>query len=355
MAIESMRTEYDAHRTLLATESFDGPAAGVLGLRKVLGEDGPERTHVAALEHLRTVTLKFKEAERIMECAGLDPAATTTPAETGVRKAATLKFLRHLYLVGERGSQQVWVLSTPKKYTHYPLDELLTVKASHASIRDRLADVDEQFGTETRSRLCEAMALGLAWCEAAKFVLSSAKSDAAAMDKVKRWFAEGTTSVADLEKTIAALSAGFKKIAGSLNGNLVVITDMPSLRSDPKFEMTEAFMLSTGGKSQMPRTIYIEKALFENYDISVLHDMKKNWARVLVHECTHIDARTADKRYAYRGLRPGTGLGAADAAINADSWAFFAADCGGALTDGDRLRALDGTGGKLDKLAKNWN
>ena len=89
--------------------------------------------------------------------------------------------------------------------------------------------------------------------------------------------------------------------------------------------------------------------------MSVLHDMKKNWARVLLHECTHTDAKTQDKRYAFKGIRPGGNIDAAEAAVNADSWAFFAADAADALTDGERTRALGGTGGDLTKQAKNWN
>lgn len=179
------------------------------------------------------------------------------------------------------------------------------------------------------------------------------------MTTVKRWFAANTTTDEDLKKTIAKVLAGIKKMANTLNNNMVLITDMPSYRTDPNHDLEEAFMLDIGGKSEMPRTVYIEKALFKNYDISVLHDMKKNWTRVLVHEVSHIDGRTEDHRYAYAagGIAPVTGgaFTPEHAASNADSWAFFAADCGGALTNGDRTRALGGTGGALTELAKNWS
>ncbi len=39
--------------------------------------------------------------------------------------------------------------------------------------------------------------------------------------------------------------------------------------------------------------------------------------------------------------------------INADSWAFFAADSGGALVENEIARALGGTSGTLTKLDKN--
>lgn len=355
MANDRFGTEYDAQRTLLESATFAGVASGVLGLKKVLGATGPDRAHADALETFRTVSLKFKEADKIMEAAGLDPAGTGVPSEAAVKKAALLKFLRHMYLVSERGGQQVWVHATPAKYRQFPQDELLSVKTSHNLIKTKLSEVDEQFGAETRKRLGEATQMGLAWVESAKLVLSTAKTDAAAMAKVKRWFATDATSAADLTKTISAVHAGFKKMANSLNGNMLVITDMPQQRKDVNQAYTEAFMLSIGTDAEMPRTCYIEQALFSNFNISVLHDMKKNWARVIVHELTHIDGRTEDHAYAHAGIGVGTHITAEEAATNADSWAFFAADCGGALTAGDITRASGGTGGTLDKLPSNWN
>jgi hypothetical protein len=355
MANDRFGTEYEAQRTLLQTAALGGVVSGILDLKKVLGASGPDRNYAGALDTFRTVGLKFKEADKIMEAADLDPAGTGAPSEAGVRKAGLLKFLRHLYLVGGRGSQHVWVLSTPTAYTAYPQDELLSAKTSHSAVKAKLTDVTEKFDLTTRTRLGEAMQLGLAWVEAAKAVLGSAGSDAKSMEKVKRWFAAGATTPADLNKTIASVTAGFKKMANSLNSNLVVITDLPHKRSDPAQEYTEAFMYSIGAVAESPRTIYVEQALFHNFDISVLHDMKKNWTRVLVHECSHIDGRTEDKAYAHAGIGVGTDITAAEAAVNADSWAFFAADCGGALTDGDILRATGGTGGTLTKLAANWN
>jgi hypothetical protein len=82
--------------------------------------------------------------------------------------------------------------------------------------------------------------------------------------------------------------------------------------------------------------------------------MKKNWARVIVHECSRIDGRPDDKAYAHSGIGAGTHITSAEAAVNADIWALFAADCGGALTDGDITRAAGGTGGTLNKIPANW-
>jgi hypothetical protein len=345
--------EYTLCRETLEGQDFGGALPGLLDLTKALGAEGPELNFYGKVAHFREVTLKFKEADKIMEASGIP--ATGLAKDDAVKMAAGLKLLRHLYLAGARGSQQVWVVSTPSSYAKFASDELLDVKADATKIKAKLADVTEQFSEETKDHLAEAMQLGLSWCESAKIVLGAAATTPASRAIVERWFAASDTPATDLDKTIAALLAGFKKIAFALNHNLVVITDMPLYRSDATKNTVEAFVRRRDGKHERPRTIYIEKALFENYDVSVLHDMKKNWARVLVHECTHTEVATQDNGYAYRGIGPGTKITADKAANNADSWAFFAADCAGALTDGERLRALGGTGGKLTKLAKNWN
>lgn len=354
MPCKQLSDEYALHLETFKTQTFGGVLAGNEGeIKQVLDSTGPNSNFYNRLTFFRDVSLKLKETERIMEAAGVPGSGT--PQETAVKKAACLKFIRHLYLIGSRGSQEVWVLSTPKAYTNFTYDELMGVKTSVDQIKNKLTDVDEQFSDETKKRFGEATQLGLAWCEAAKSVLSTASSNPKSMEKIKRWFAANDTSETDLNKSIASLQDGFKKVANALNRNMIIITDMPQYRSDASKNLVEAFVRLVGGNPERPRTIYIEKAFFENYDISVLHDMKKNWARIIVHEATHSEVKTADKAYAWKGIAPGTKVTAANAAINADSWAFFAADCGGALTPGDIQRALNGTGGSVTKLAKNWN
>jgi hypothetical protein len=348
-------TEYAAQKKVLDGATLVGECAKLPGLRSVLGQDGPDRSHAGSLDRLRDVALNVEEADRIMEAAGFDPAGKGVPQDDCVRKAGALKFLRHLYMVGARGSQQVWVLSTPAAYTKFPQDELLEANLSHAMIKAKLEDVVEKFDTEVRKRLGEATQAALAWVEAGKSVLSCVQRDPKAMAKFQRWFGGSSTTVAELEQTALAVLEGFKKMASSLNQNLIVITDMPKQRSDASKATTEAFILASATQSERPRAIYIEQGLFSNYDVSVLHDMKKNWTRVIVHECSHIESLTKDNRYGWNGIGVGTTLTAAAAAVNADTWAFFAADCAGALTQGEITRALGGTAGKLTKLPANWN
>ena len=67
-----------------------------------------------------------------------------------------------------------------------------------------------------------------------------------------------------------------------------------------------------------------------------------NWTRIVVHELSHLISGTVDHddRYAHSGIGVHAGFPASKAINNADSWAFFAADCAGVLTDGNRLKAL---------------
>ena len=273
-------TEYAAQKKILDNAVHAGVCTGLSDLKRVLGPDGPDRTHAGVLDAFREVSLKFNEADRIMEAAGLNPAGREIPADDGVRKAALLKFLRHLYMVGARGSQQVWVLSTPAAYTNFPQDEILSANFSNASIKAKLTDVAEKFDADVRKRLGEATQLGLAWVEAAKVVLASVSSDPKSVAILRRWFGSAASTDAELVQTAGVVLAGFKKMASSLNQNLIVITDMPKYRADTSKDAVEAFILASDTAVEMPRAIYIERGLFNNFEMSALNDMKKNWARV---------------------------------------------------------------------------
>ncbi len=340
--------EYNAIKTILETEDFVGTLEKPMKeLKSFLGAAGPDLTHHAKLDSLRSVTLKLKETDTILQGTGVAAAA---PTEKQAKCIAAVKFLRHFYLVGIKGSQTVWVNSTPDDYTRYVHDEVLDAKGSVAAMRGVLSKTAERFDTTTKDRLGEAIILGHAWCQKAETVLSTAKTDAAAKAKVMRWFAPET---ADFDTVVTKLSDGFKKISALLNGTTLVITDNPPDRSNADKKLTEAYVYNT---TETPRTIYVERAMFENYNVSVLHDMKKNWTRILVHECSHIEAKTDDVGgYAHGGIKPVDRVTPANAAKNADSWAFFAADCGGALVQGEITRALGGTGGNLTKEPANWN
>lgn len=87
--------------------------------------------------------------------------------------------------------------------------------------------------------------------------------------------------------------------------------------------------------------VYVESNFFTRDSGGVIFD-QDNWTRIIVHELSHLVAGTVDHhaRYAHSGIGVHPGFSAYKAVNNADSWAFFAADCAGVLTAGHRLQAL---------------
>lgn len=151
----------------------------------------------------------------------------------------------------------------------------------------------------------------------------------------------------DLNGYVSSLATGFKAVIAILNKGHFVLTDWVPLRTatvqdDVDFLYSEAFTFASRGEGM--DTVYIEKSFFTDDAGGVVHG-QKNWIRVLVHELTHLvcgtdDVNIGQARYAHYGIGPHAGFPGSAAIRNADSWAFFAADCAGILTDSDRNHAL---------------
>lgn len=354
MPVKRFHEDYNEVKSSLAGKAFEEPIKSAMkNLGNVLGTDGPRTGSGSKLDRLRVDLKKGNEAENILKSAGLKAGDNTAPSPEAVQKVACVKFLRHMYLEKSTGAQNVWVHSSPKAWDKYTWEIVKAAGSSSKSLETRLKEVDEFFVSTERSKLAEATQMGCAWVHKTLMVLAEAKQKKAeAKALVERWFAPAADKV---DSTISALEAGFKKIQSALKQTNIVLTDHPPERGAEKRKLTEAYVLVAAHK---PKTIYIEQALAKNFNVSVLHDMKKNWARVIVHECSHLEVNTADEAYAYKGIKPGGGITAVQALNNADSWAFFAADCGGALIENDRTRALGGTltpGFKLTEQPGNWN
>jgi len=63
-------------------------------------------------------------------------------------------------------------------------------------------------------------------------------------------------------------------------------------------------------------------------------------AQTIIHEASHLEVSTKDKRYDTRGLKPGTAFPHTDAIVNADSWGYFCIDLCGHLSESDRNNVL---------------
>ncbi|HEY3720020.1 MAG TPA: M35 family metallo-endopeptidase, partial [Roseiarcus sp.] len=110
-----------------------------------------------------------------------------------------------------------------------------------------------------------------------------------------------------------------------------IYTDSVSERGTNANANTEAFFW---GDSL--NVVYIEEEFFGNGN--TLTGIT-NWTRILIHEITHMVLSTKDHAYEHQAMAPAV-LGSAKCLENADSWAWFCADCGGALTDGQVKNAL---------------
>ncbi len=342
--------EYVQVKGALRKAKFEAPHKSTMeSLTGILQDEGPKHSLGGKLDRLREKLAIGNEAEAILKTCGIVPGSNKAPEPDAVKKVAAMKFLRHLYMLKESGAQKVWLYTSPKAYARYTWDEIAAAATSTTGLGTRLNQTEEVFSDTVKTRLADATREGAVWVAKTLILLAKAKSKkAAAKAMVDRWFAPAE---ADYLDAVDKLTRGFKAIKSTLNENNVVITDHPPDRTNPAKDLTEAYVYG----SVRPRAIYIEKALMKNYDVSVLHDMKKNWARTIVHECTHLDAATDDAGgYAWGGIKPGTKVTAANAIKNADNWAFFAADCAGVLTDGERTRAMMGTGGDLTVHPSNW-
>jgi hypothetical protein len=363
------KVQYDYARAWLQNHrAFDpGWQELVASLYRLMTATGFDPAHAEELQRLRKKVRqgasKFIGHHEIDESQGILQAVKAwsdrpnTPAvdDASKMRAAALKFLRHVYLLKKSGGRAVWLHSLPLEFHDWPSHHLHT----HTSTRDavaRILDTDNEIFSEVQKKyLTTATQQALAWCQRATMILADAgsrdasrgRAKGAARHLVKRWFADPAASEAELDRFIDRLQAGFKQIVATLNRGRFIMTDWVPLRGatipdDIDYRDAEAFTFAGGGEGL--DVIYIEQSFFRKDEGGVLHG-QKNWTRIVVHELSHLVCGTEDvtmgrARYAWYGIGPHTGFPGSAAVRNADSWAFFAADCAGALTEGERNHAL---------------
>jgi len=356
------RSEYDAARqALAATEAFDaGWQPVVADLARLMGEDGFDVARADALDELRRRATHGPESMRVDEADGL-LHAVAPQGEGGLvpedarRRAAALKLLRHVHLESRSGSRGVWIVALPPEFTDWPSQQLTDTAANLAGVRLLLAGRGEHFDGRQRRYLGAATLQGLSWCQRAAAVLADARRAQAgasaqrdrARTLVRRWFVEADAAEAQVDRIVATLARGFKDIVATLNRGRFVITDWVPFRGatsavEADFLRTEAFAFRA--RSEGMDVVYVEGAFFKEIAGNVLRG-QANWTRILVHELSHLvcgthDVNDGQSRYAWAGIGPHAGYPSAEAVRNADNWAFFAADCAGALTAGQRETAL---------------
>lgn len=350
--------EYSVTRRILNDETFDQSWAELIrGLKIVLNELGPDDSGAASLDKLRKQTKyggsyiksffkgKPGEDQEILVGTGeytkTDGAgAKFTQSSKLTDKAAAIKFLRHLYMLRKRGSHKLWICSLPNSYSRWPHGEMLGCGNDFDGLRLKLSDTTERFSEEEKKHLSNATQEALKWCHKVQILLSNATAGKSDHGRalVRRWFADEDAGEEQVDQMISTLAQGFKKITAAVNSNRLVFSDHPAYRGT-QYEGSEAFV-TAGAKKDALHVVYIEGAFFGT---SNLLTGLTNWARIVVHELSHSQADTVDVpgKYAWGGIKPNSGgFPSAKAITNADSWAYFAADCNGSLTEKNRSDAL---------------
>jgi hypothetical protein len=369
MAIDWSNTfkgEYDTARGILAsTGSFATDWRDLIrDLEKLMAPGGFDAGRENALGKLRVKICEGPSQTRITEDQGILQAAGAwtegnagTLTDAAKKRAACLKLLRHVYLQNKAGDRKVWVISLPTAFTHWPSRHVAATGTTVAAVKNLLVNQSEHFSDQQKRFLGNSTQQALAWCQKAGIVLASAKAVASAGTAdpmrdsaralVRRWFADPAVDEPALATTIATLSDGFKKIIAMLNKGNFVLTDWVPFRGtndvdEADFLAAEAFTF--GSNHEGMDTVYIESNFFVDNPGNVLNG-QANWTRIIVHELSHLvcgtdDVENGQSRYAWYGIGPHAGYPGSDCVRNADNWAFFAADCAGALTEGQRNSAL---------------
>lgn len=274
-------------------------------------------------------------------------------------KLAALVLFRHTTVEGERGAQKVMVCSLPNSYSDWP--SVLFMGKNIGQILGYLADTKEKFRREEKVAMANAVQHAGAWCQRALIVLANAAGErkplldrdvrelvqskasrvqatASARDLVKRWFADENTTEKDVDVAIGKLQAGFKRMVAVFNSNQLILTDQPQLRNampankkDYKNLKSESFVKQS--REQL-NVVYIQESFFTN---QIVMRGSRDYVRILIHELSHREAGNVDIFYAYDGIKPSVvRLPFVDAIKNADSWAFFAVDAAGQLSQIER-------------------
>ena len=359
---KKFKPEYDAAKAAIAgSNNFDrGWQPLVQRLGKLMGDQGFDAGHEEALSELRRKVTEAPSQTRITEDKGiLQAVGAWTDSDTGTvdgaakTRAAALKMLRHIYLQNKAGNRKVWILSLPNDFTDWPTRMLKNNASSAGRVKQLLAASNGHFTDQQRRFLGHSTQQAMAWCHRAGMTLTNAASGTAGPDRtagramVSRWFAEPGLSESALNSTIATLTQGFKDIVARLGKGHFVLTDWVPFRGtsdadELDFLASEAFTFRSTAEGM--DVVYIESSFFAPPGSNVLSG-QANWTRILVHELTHLvcgteDVNNGDTRYAWYGIGPHAGYPNSDCVRNAENWAFFAADCGAALSDSERTTAL---------------
>ncbi|MFA5080930.1 MAG: M35 family metallo-endopeptidase [Hydrogenophilaceae bacterium] len=309
-----LRTDVKVQSLLGATGFSSNEASGLDKLRKKI-QDSTKHGAVAAFFVGGGVADTILTAARNAKSAG-----------STADRAATLKFLKHVYLTRVRGGQEVWCYAGPKAYSKFVFDE---ITGEENSFKSKLKSESEVYDAKTRTAMCDALQLALTWTQKAAASLGNAK----ARSTVKAWFADQNTTDKQIDTAVTTLRDGLLKVAGVCNSSRLVFSDHPPDRSKGGWK-DWAFVY----KGESMDVVYMQGAATK-----AARSASQQWkcALTIIHELTHRELKTDDIRYDFDGLKPdATDFPFNKAIINADSWAYFTLDLVGVLPPGDRSSVL---------------
>lgn len=329
---------HEAARSALASNKFSTEkdwASVVSAAAKLVTVDGFDSARAGVTDDLRKKVKKA--ADNKGESKAFFEGAGATPGELGIgwsmqedfaKRLGTLKLLRHLYLLKKSGSHKVWLVSLPDSFTDWPHDALM---GTADAAKPKLDDTSEKFTPQQRKHLSNASQEALKWVKKAMIVAGDPKKKAN-FEMVARWFADASSTDASVVAAAGTLNDGLKKIASVLKSGGLIYTDSVGERGTAENKNTEAFVFN----DEKLDVVYIERQFFGSGN--TLTGLT-NWARIVVHEVSHRVLKTTDIAYEHEGMAPRK-ISAAKSLINADNWAWFAADCAGALSKAQVTNAL---------------
>lgn len=298
---------------------------------KVLDRSGFASAYEKSLDSLRSRVAKVAK-ETKTDCGAVIYDASVNEKSPGsiADRAATLKFLRHVYRVRKFGGQTVWVYSPPKGDSAWVFDELA---GDSGTMKARLKREEEIFSATERKWMSKALSQSRKICEDAKAKLGGGKANnikPSTRAIVERWFLDQDSDDATFEDAVQKLNAGFNKIAGACIASTLVFADYPDWRAQRDKYFGAAFRGGEGGGFPV---IYLEGAFTR-----LTGNSGQAWlcAETIIHEFSHHEVSTQDHFYDSDGLKPDkSAFPYVQTIDNADNWGYFALDLAGYLSKAD--------------------
>lgn len=338
MSMDRFSEAYVAAQTVVKSERFPTDWDDVIVETRALlaGEDGPVAAKARVVTDLRKKIAEGEKASGTAKgkaaCEQIIEAAKGTNAIES-KRAATLKMLKHLYLVGEDGSQKLWVYSPPKGYTQWVFDELDGL--GETAMKAKLEDEAELYSADHRTVMAEAALQARKVCGKVQAALGANEVEANTKKLVKKWmFGDDEPSKDEMTAAISKLRDGFKNIGVACCNGSLIFSDEPTYRAKPgKWE--NFGMIKTTEKMMV---LYLMKGFL---DQAGKPKAAERWLCVetIIHERSHKIVKTDDYAYDFHGLKPGGTKFPSGAGLdNADSWGYFACELDGILPSSEEAK-----------------